>query len=174
MVCSFPPHPTFWPHVKLPYFLVPRQPFWSSHWTQKVHPEARTLLLLFTCPGVLSLFPLVSTCLAHFFHSSKCLLLTFYQGGLFWPLYQKKTPNTEPSYLLSSLHCSSWYLSPFKILYLLNYWLIVSFNSPFTLRLLLPASCFLTLWDTFISVTKPLVAPGYPSRKSLSSSVVTV
>lgn len=144
MVCSFPPHPTFRPHVKLPYFLVPLQPSCSSYWTQKVHPEARTLPLRFPCPGVLSLIPLVSTFLAHFFQPSKCLLLTFYQGGLFWPLCQKKAPNTEPSYLLPSLHCSS-YLSLFKIMYLLNYWLIVSFNSPFTPRLLLPASCFLSL-----------------------------
>lgn len=127
-------------------------PFWSKNFDLTI-PLSWSILSL--PPGIylLGTFP-----------PFWCLLLTFYQGGLFWPLYQKKTPNTEPSYLLSWLCCSSWYLSPFKILSLLNYWLIVSFSSPFTPRLFLQLwdSSFLTLWDTFIS------------RKSLSSSVVTL
>lgn len=91
-VCSFPPHPTFWLYVKLPYFPIPLQSSWSSLWTEKVHHEARTLLLLFPFPGVLSLFPLLSNFLAHSLCSSKWLLLTFINEAFFDPCIKRRLP----------------------------------------------------------------------------------
>ena len=142
MVCLFPPHPNFWPHVQVPYFLVPLQPDWPPHWTQKVHPEARPLRLLLPWPGVLFL-PLVPTCLASSLSSSQCLLLTLHQRGFFWPVIKRRLPMLRLLISLFSLHCSSCYLSWLKILYLLIYYLIFSLNPPLTSHSV--PSCFLLL-----------------------------
>lgn len=160
MVFPFLPHPTLWPHVKRPFSLARLQPYWPLHWTQKVHPETRPLPLLYPWTGYsfyLAAPTPVSTCLAYSFSSSKCLLLTFYQAGLFDLLYQNKTPNM----LLISLTSGSLYhLSLSKILYLLIHCLIVFLKPPFPSHTVLPVSCFLNLWSILTSATKSRCKAG--------------